>query len=432
MTEYNPTVEEVKDEVEGEVDDFDEDEWEAKLEEYEPKFGKFGDDDFVAWAVAYVEYGVQIAADYSLPGGGSSGGSSSGLPDDVESYKLENLDEVDRDNDEQIEVAGYVMGMRDDVSSNNNPQKKLYLRDDTSEELVMGTGESIVEAIDATGIEVGDYVKFQGAQVFRGEDDEGNPTDFYAVTLPPWTEISFPDPEYGLDTIAKDYVNDIVNEGDFVYVSGLVTDKQVNKYDGCGQCMKKWDPDENRVCPNCNAGEEEIITYEPGSLKVTSGGTTATVSFSPSDEWPEPDDPDDDLIFSEVEAYGEYSTREYDGTEYKEIEVTFTEIVDGIEEDPVGDSVEDAPQDETEDETGDIPEPVRDIQEKVENFGHEMPAQAGIRILNKSHGITDEDDQVEMMKHLRGIDSIEVREDEDEGITIENKEWKEVMLEEAN
>ena len=429
MSGNTPTVDEIEEKVKTKVSEFDSEGWQEKIEKNKSKFGKFGDEDFVAWATAYVDYGVKIEADFALPGGGGNGGS--GVSGDIESYKLNNLESVDHANDEQIELSGYVLDMWETTSSNDNIQVKFRLRDETDEVTVMATGDKNVENVNSANIESGDYIRLRGANVFHPED-----SDYYGVTLPYWAEIDFPEPDFNLENTAKDFVNDIVNPGDFVHVSGIVTDSSFNDYEGCVECMKKYDPDEYRVCPNC--GADKLITYRPGRIKITDGGTTSTVSFAPSDELNI-----EDPLFSEVEAFGVYTENEYDGTTYKEIDVVFCRLMGEDESIEVSEEiveVEDEDEDEEEAEetdevtvssNGDTPEEVKDIQEKVLDFGHEMPAMAGIRVLAKSYGIEDEDEQVKMMVHLRDLETVSVKEDEDEGHTIEEKAWQDVMLEAA-
>ena len=426
---YSPEPEEIREEIEDEGHDLSDEEWESVLEDYEAKFGKFGDDGFVAWATAYVEYGVKIDADYALPGGGgSSGGSSggSGLPDQMDTYKIDSLNEVDHQDEEQIEVSGWVMDMWDDVSGNNNRQKKLRIRDDTGATTMMATGDSNVENLVGANIESGDFVRFRGANVFHPDD-----SDYYGLTIPYWAEIDFPDSDYELADTAKDYIRDVVNEGDFVHVSGLVTDTQFNEYTGCAECMTKWDPEDEeseRVCPNCS--HDEATTYRPGRVSITAGDETATISFSPSDEPPE-----DDIMFQEFQALGEYEVSEYNETEFREIAVEFFEEVEDLDdvgpdttEEPSSDTTEESSDESSDSSSGDLPEEVQKIKEKIEDFGYEMPAMAGIRVLQKELGISDEDEQVEIMQQLRDVDSITVTEDE---ATIEDREWNSVMLDAA-
>ena len=422
---YTPSVEEIREELEDQGNDISDDEWETHLAEGQDKYGEFGGDGFVAWATAYVEYGVKIDADYALPGrsGGSSDSGSNELPDDLSSYDIEDLNQVDYEDEEQIEVSGFVIDLWEDTSSNNNKQRKLRLRDETGSTTMMATGDSNVENFESANIESGDFVRFRGANVFHPED-----SDYWGLSLPYWGEIDFPTPEYDLSETAKDYIRDVVTPGDFVYVSGLVTDTQFNEYEGCGNCMTKYDPDEVRVCPNC--GDDEMVTYRPGRVNITDGDETATVSFSPSDPVPE-----EDILFQKAEALGEFEVDEYEGTEYREIAVEFFELLDDdadVSTDEAEEQEEETEEVEEETSTGDIPDEVLEIEEKVESFGYEMPAMAGIRVLEKSFGIEDSEEQIEMMKQVRDLDTVNVRENEDEGETIENEEWQSVMLEKAD
>lgn len=409
MSKATLPADQIRDKIEEQEGDLDDEEWELILDDYEEKVGDHGDRDFVAWAAAYMEFGIQIESDFSLPGGGNDDNSDYGIPDDgVDHYDLADLDEVDYEGEEQIEITGWVMSQRDDVSSNNNPQKKFTLRDETGSALVMGTGDSIIESIQSAGLETGDYVRFRGAQVFRGTDDDGNYTDFYAGTLPPWTEIETPEPKQSLRDAAKRFPVDMINEGDFVAVEGLVTDVNFNEYTGCAECMTKYDPDENRVCPKC--GASEMQDYEPGSMQVTASGESVTVSFSPSDSWPTQE------IFEDVRVFGEWEIDEYEGTEYEQIGVVFAETVEEVEE------IEDT----DDDPDTEMHEAIEDVEEKVVGFGHTMPAQAGIKILQSSHGIDDQERQIELMEQLYESDRVEVVEDQG---TLADADWASVKLE---
>lgn len=454
----NPDVQEVKEEVKRKTNDFDEDEWEAALEANESKFSRFGDEGFVAWATAYTDFGVKIDSDYSLPGGGGSGGGSGGsLDDDMRTITSTEIDTVNFDDDEQFILRGYVLDTWTGKTRNDNDKMSFRLQDEDGGLTVSAYGDSNIENMESAGLKAGDYVVIKGATGFEWETDEGDKR--YGVSVPYWAEFEFPKPEFEMKDVAKDIRTDIVNPGDFVYMSGMVVDSNFNEYEGCVDCMKKYDPDETRVCPNC--GADELVTYRPGRLSVMSGDNNVTVSFAPSDEVGV-----DDPMFEECEVLGEWTEDDYEGTTYKEIDVSLFTIVE--DEVPVDDSsdtseveeeTEDEPEpeepetedteeedteaeseDEDEDDEAeadddaedadpeDFPEEVRSIEEKVVDFGYEMPANAGIRILSKTYGIEDEDEQIRLMKMLRELPSITVNEDQG---TIEDKDWQDVKLEKA-
>ena len=438
---YTPDVNEIKEEVAEQVDDFDEEEWEENLDKYSDKFSEFGDDDFVAWAVSYVAYGVEIESDFSLPGSGGGGGGGGSLPDDLEVVNTEDVENLEYDEDnnsEQFILEGYVLGRWSGETRNGNAKESIRLQDTTGAVTINSYGENNIENMVSADPQLGDFVRVKGVSAFTWVDDETGDRG-YGVSCPYWAEFEFEskqDAPFHLENIAKDYVDEIINPGDFVYMKGMVTDKSFNEYQGCAECMKKYDPDEYRVCPNC--AHDEMTTYEPGSIMVTRGGKTATVSFSPSDEFNV-----EDPLFSEVAAYGTYEIQEYDGKEYKQIDVTFCELVDeddDIEmnseteesEEEIEEVVEEESEEESESSTeinGNYSEELEEIEDRVQSFGHEMPAMAGIRLLTKKFNIEDEGEQVDVMSQLRDLDSIQVTEDEDEGHTIENCEWNYVMLE---
>jgi len=426
---YTPDPEEVRDEIEESEGDISDDTWEEMLDKYGEKFGDHGEDGFVAWAAAYVEFGIKIDADYALPGGGSGGGS--GVPDDVEWIPLADKESVGED--EQVEVHGIVLGSWDGTTSKGKPKTTVRLMDESTVENLTAYGESSVKNLDAADLETGEYVHISGVQAFSFEPDDAD-EEIFKFSVTPWADFSFDNPEIEVEDISKDRFDDIVSVGDFVHVEGMVTDTSFNEYEGCANCMTKYDPDDVRVCPNC--GGEEMKTYTPGRVSVTEGGETATLSFSPSDHVP------DGLEFgSEVRAFGEYSSEEYDETEYKQVEVVFCEITEemdsllDMDDDTVDDKVEEVEQTELdevdEDTNGEVPEEIEEIEEKVLGFPSEMPAVSAVRVLEKEFGIEDPDDQIEMMTRLRDLETVSVSEDESEGQTIEEQDWNNVMLEEA-
>lgn len=421
-----PSVEEVREHVEEEVSDFDEDDWEQKLDAGHDKFGKFGGDGFVAWAVAYKEYGVEIPeADYSIPGGGGGGGGSSGsLDDDLTVYDVSDIQPgaIDVENDEQFEVRGYVMDTWEGETSQNNPKMSMALRDKTGVRTVSAYGETNMENMQEADIEKGEWIRIRGATAFEFDGDDGR---VVGVSLPYWVEFDSDEPEFELKDVAKDFAEaTVVNPGDFVYLSGMITDTQINEYEGCDECATKWDPDESRVCPGC--GNDTRQVYRPGRIQVTIGGDTETVSFSPFDEFNV-----DDPLFEEIEVLGEYTEEDYEGTTYKQVEVDMWKMVGDFDEKSVDVSEDDTEEEteETEDTSSgsvDLSDEAQSAKDKVIDFGHEMPAKSVVRILEKDHGIEDEDQQVEILAELRDDPDVEVRE---EDATIEDRAWQKVMLE---
>lgn len=440
QSQQGPTAEEIRDKVSDQVRDFDEDQWEERMEKTREQFGKYaeGDDAFVARAVAHRDYAVKIDAPGSLPGG--SGGSSDGLQDNIDTYKIADLKEVDHEGDEQVTIEGFVMDRWWDTSSNNNRQLKVRLRDDTGSTTVMATGDTNVENLSEAGIQKGDFIRLEGAEVFHPED-----SDYYGVTTAYWVEVKFPsgDDALELTDIAKDYQEDIINEGDLVVLGGLVHDEQVNEYEGCTECMTKYDPEEDegpRVCPSC--GHNERKTYRPGRISVRTGDGSIQCSFPPSNPVPK------DVMFGEVSVTGTHETEEYEGTEYEQVEVNFCEVMeegvdlgddlgDDDEDIPsdMGDDVEEttedgSPEDESSDDGGssEFSEPANAVRDKVKDFDDRMPATAGRRILKTEFNVTDEEDQAEYLVELRDMDDIEVHEEGDSSLE-DPESWREIMLE---
>jgi hypothetical protein len=423
-----PTVEEVREHVEEDVSDFDEDEWEEKLDAGHDKFGKFGGDGFVAWAVAYKEYGVEIPeADYSIPGGGGGGGGQSGsLDDNLDVYDIAEIEPgvIDVDNDEQFEVRGYLMSDPwEGQTSQNNPKMSLRLRDETGARTISAYGETNMENLQSADLGKGDWVRIRGATAFEFDGDDER---VVGVSLPYWAQFESDDPEFELNDVAKDFIEaTVVNPGDFVYLSGMITDTDFNEYEGCAECAKKWDPDESRVCPGC--GNDTRKVYRPGRIQVTSGGDTETVSFSPFDDFTV-----EDPLFEEIEVLGTYSEEDYEGTTYKQVEVDMFKMLGDVEEMDTGvdesesSSDDSEPSDDSEETESDLSDEAQSAKDKVIDFGHEMPAKSVIRILEKDHGIEDEDQQVEILSELRDDPDVDVKE---EDATIEDRAWQKVMLE---
>lgn len=443
-----PSAEEIKEIVSDETGGVDDDEWDQYVSQYSENFGDMATEGFVAWAVALSEYDVHIESDYDLP---SSSSGSSGMQDDLQSYDIDDLDQVNYEDDEQIIIEGLVSNYRKDTTSKGSPQRKFGIRDRTGSSLVICSGERNVESLEEAGIEDGDYIEVHGAQVFHPEPDDEDDDPFYAITLPYWAEITVSE-EKGWDEVAKDYVNDIVNEGDYVHLQGIITSANFNEYTGCEECMKKVDPEEDRVCKKC--GHDQFTTYEPGSLKVTHGDENVEVSFPPYIEFTE-----DDPVFSKIQVLGTWDSREYDGTEYWELNVDKYEILgdtgvsqpsdpdtvstdDGMEDpeessssEETEDTSSDSDSETTESEVSDTetssngtpPDGVEKVKDKVEDFGIAMPAKAGVVVLQDKAGMDDDNEVKAVMEHLRDKDD-EVDVLEEDG-TVEDEEWSDVMLE---
>jgi len=425
-----PSPDEIKEIVAEEDGGIDDDEWDEHVSNYSDNFGEMASDGFVAWAIALAEYNVHIESDYDLP---SSSGGASGMQDEIEHYALENLDQVDHEEDEQIAVEGLVSGYREDTTSKGNDQRKFGLRDETGSSLVICSGERNVEALEETDIGDGDYIEIKGAQVFHPEPDDPDDDPFYGVTLPYWADISVDD-EKGRQDVAKDYVDDVVNAGDYVYLQGIITSASFNEYTGCEECMTKVDTEEDRVCTKC--GHDTFTTYEPGSLKVTHGDENVEVSFPPYIEFNV-----DDPVFSKIEVLGTWDSREYEGTEYWELNVDEYEMVgdtevsepddaDTVSRDDGLEESSDTEEDESDSSTstnGEMPEGTAKVKEKVEDFGIAMPAKAGVVVLKDKVGISDSDEIENVIGYLKDNDS-EVDVIEEDG-TVADREWSDVMLE---
>lgn len=373
MASDTPTVDEVKEEIieqeyGGDESEFDEDEFDELVEENKSKFGDFGEGSMAAWAAAMQNYDdVYIESAFSLPQDESSGGSGP----EIGYLEIEDIHNGAVTDDEAlVELEGYVMDTWAGKSNNDNLQQKFILQDETGTVTVGATGDSSIQNLLNYGIQSGDYVRIENANVWNWTpDDQDEP--LFGVGLPPFADFTFPDPDFELDDLAADFVDDVKSIGDFVKVDGIITETDTNTYNGCAICKSGYDKDENRKCPKC--GHTEQKEWKFTRVQLAHGSETVTTQFSPGTEFSVTDDP----MFEPVEMYGTYEKGEdQDGEEYDQVDVTIYEMVnDEIEKEDS--SLETGNISTSDDDSSDDDESVTDDTEDVSESEDESDDEDG-------------------------------------------------------
>lgn len=399
MSGNTPTVEEVKEEIieqayDGDESEFDEDEFDELVDDNKQKFGDFGEGSMAAWAAAMQNYDdVYIDSAFSLPQDEASGGSGP----EIGYLDIEDIHNGAVDDDEAlVEIEGYVMDTWAGKSNNDNIQLKFVLRDETGTITVGATGESSVQNLQSIGVQSGDYVHIENANVwnFEPEDADG---PIYGVGLPPFAEFTFPDPDFDLNEVSQNFVEDVVSEGEFVSVDGIITEQDTNSYTGCALCKTSFDPEEKRKCPKC--GHTETNEWKFTRVQIAHGSETVTTEFSPGTEFAVNGDP----IFEPVEIYGTYEIGEdQDNEEYDKVDVSVFEMVNSEverEDNPVSVSMSDVESSDDEDsETEDVEdsEPEQEAESDESDDEDEEEVTLGDVVDEESNGHSEEIESVEL------------------------------------